>query len=139
MSIATELLEQHIETLVNDNAHWKSLIADDIVWQLPYAAGIGHPLDLSGRDAVEHHVDWFLKAVQDFRFYDVQILEGADPQSAVAEVKAEGIIKPTGRVYRQQYVIFLKSEQGKITSLREYFDPIRAAQALDEPILDLPR
>jgi ketosteroid isomerase-like protein len=139
MSIATELLKQHIETLVNDNKQWKSLIADDIVWELPYAPGIGHPLSLSGRGSVEHHVDWFLKAVQDFRFFDVQILEGADPQRAVAEVKAEGTIKPTGRIYRQQYVVFLTAQQGKIASLREYFDPIRAAQALDEPILDLQR
>jgi hypothetical protein len=32
MTIAGALLQQHIQTLVNDNAQWQKLIADDIVW-----------------------------------------------------------------------------------------------------------
>jgi len=50
----------------------------------------------------------------------------ADPQGAVAEVKGEGLIKSTGRLYRQDYVIFLRAADGKITFLREY--SIRCAQ-----------
>jgi ketosteroid isomerase-like protein len=61
----------------------------------------------------------------------------ADPEAAVAEVEAEAWIKPTGRLYRQEYVLFLRAAGGKITFLREYFDPVRAAQALDTPIRDL--
>jgi hypothetical protein len=34
MTIACALLQQHIQTLVDDNAQWQSLIADDIVWGL---------------------------------------------------------------------------------------------------------
>ena len=61
----------------------------------------------------------------------------ADPQGAVAEVKGEGLIKSTGRMYRQDYVVFLRAAGGKIAFLREYFDPVRAARALDTPILGL--
>lgn len=61
----------------------------------------------------------------------------ADPESAVAEVRAEGLIKPTGRIYQQEYVLFLRAAGGKIAFLREYFDPTRAARALDTPILGL--
>jgi hypothetical protein len=61
----------------------------------------------------------------------------ADPEGAVAEVKGEGLIKTTGRVYRQDYVVFLRAARGKIAFLREYFDPVRAATALDTPILGL--
>jgi uncharacterized protein len=136
VTIATDLLEQHIGTLALDNAQWKSLIADDIVWELPFASTIGHPEKLEGRAAVEAHLDWFLKAVKDFHFYDLRIFPGADPQSAVAEVKAEGIINDTGRVYRQTYVVFLKASHGRISVLREYFDPVHAAHALEAPILD---
>ena len=35
MSIASNLLHQHIQTLVADNAHWQTLIADDLVWNSP--------------------------------------------------------------------------------------------------------
>ena len=61
----------------------------------------------------------------------------ADPESAVAEVKAEALIKSTRRIYLQEYVLFLRAKGGKIAYLREYFDPARAAKALDTPILGL--
>jgi len=34
-------------------------------------------------------------------------------------------------------VVFLRAVGGKIAFLREYFDPTRAAKALDTPILGL--
>jgi hypothetical protein len=39
-----------------------------------------------------------------------------------------------GRTYRQDCVLLLRAEGGKIAFLREYFDPVRAAQALDTQI-----
>src|ERR1700758_3867115 len=39
MTIASDLLQQHIQTLVDDNAHWQTLIAEDIVWELAYRHG----------------------------------------------------------------------------------------------------
>src|SRR5438128_6550583 len=103
MTIASDLLQQHIETLVNDNKQWQTLIADDIVWELAYAPAIGHPARLSGRAEVMRHVAWFRGAVENFRFFDVRLYGFTDPQGAAAEVKAEGLIKPTGRIYRQDY------------------------------------
>ena len=137
MTIASNLLHRHFQTLVDDNEQWQTLIADDILWELAYAPAIGHPARLSGREEVVHHVTWFLGAVEDFRFFDLKVYPFADPEGAVAEVKAEGLIKPTGRTYHQDYVLFLRAEGGKIAFLREYFDPARAAKALDMPILGL--
>lgn len=137
MSIASDLLRQHFETLVDDNPRWQTIIADELVWELPYASSIGHPERLSGREAVVRHVTWFLGAVEKFRFSDVRVHALADGDAAIAEVKAEGLIKSTGRVYRQEYVVFLRARAGKITFLREYFDPVRAARALDTPIVGL--
>ena len=137
MTIASDLLKRHIHTLVDDNAQWQTLITDDILWELAYAPAIGHPARLSGREEVVHHVTWFLAAVENFHFFDLKVYPFADPEGAVAEVKAEGLIKPTGRIYRQDYVVFLRVAGGKIAFLREYFDPVRAAKALDTPILGL--
>ena len=137
MTIASDLLQRHFETLVGDNAQWQTLIADDLVWELPYAPAIGHPARLSGRAEVVRHVTWFLGAVENFRFFDLTVHAFADPEGAVAEVKAEGLIKPTGRMYHQEYVVFLRAAGGKIAFLREYFDPARAAKALNTAILGL--
>ena len=136
MTIASYLLQQHIQTLVDDNAQWQTLIADDLLWELAYAPAIGHPARLTGREEVMRHVNWFRGAVENFRFFDIRVSAFADPEAAVAEFKAEGLIKPTGRIYRQDYVVFLRCRNGKITHLREYFDPVRAAKALDAPISD---
>jgi len=137
MTSASDLLHHHIHTLVADNAYWQTLIADDLVWELPYAAALGHPSRLSGRDEVVHHANWFVGAVENFRFFELRLHILADPEAAVAEVKAEGVIKATGRTYRQEYVVFLRAVGGKIVYLREYFDPTRAAQAMDIAILGL--
>ena len=137
MTIASDLLQRHIQTLVADNVQWQTLIADDLVWELPYAPAIGHPARLAGREEVVGFVTWFLGAVVNFRFYDLTVYACADPDVAVAEVKAEARIKPTGRLYRQEYVVFLRAAGGKIAFLREYFDPVRAAKAMDTPILGL--
>ncbi len=109
MTTASDLLRRHVQTLVDDNAQWQTLIADDILWELAYAPSIGHPARLSGREEVLRHVAWFV----------------------------EGLIKPTRRIYRQDYVLFLRAAGGKIAFLREYFDPVRAAKAMDTPILGL--
>ena len=137
MTVASDLLQQHFQTLVADNAQWLTLIADDLLWELAYAPSLGHPARLSGRAEVMRHVAWFLGAVEDFRFFDLQVHAFADPEGAVAEVKGEGLIKATGRTYRQDYVLFLRAASGKITFMREYFDPVRAAKALGGQIQGL--
>ncbi|MFK3767300.1 isomerase [Pseudomonas putida] len=131
---AEQLLRLHFETFVDDPECWKTLITDDLVWELPFAPALGHPARLEGRDQVLGHVGWFINAVENFRFFDLRIHPGASPFEASAEVKAEGLIKPTGRIYEQEYVLFLRVENGKLAFIREYFDPVRAALALDAPI-----
>jgi hypothetical protein len=37
MTIASDLLQRHIQTLVDYNAQWQTLISDDILWELAYA------------------------------------------------------------------------------------------------------
>jgi ketosteroid isomerase-like protein len=106
MTIACDLLQPHFQALVENNAQWQTLITDDLVWELPFAASIGHPARLAGCAEVVHHVTWFIGAVENFRFYDLKVYAFADPEAAVAQVKAEGLIKPTGRMYHQEYVVF---------------------------------
>lgn len=138
MTLATALVTEHINTLVDDNQKWTTLIHDDIVWELPYAPSLGHPVRLEGRDAVLRHADWFANAVTNFSFFDVRVIGTPDLDQAVAIARAEGQIRATGRTYSQEYVIFLTAKDGRISHLREYFDPVQAAYALDAPIVGVP-
>ncbi|MEO6823300.1 MAG: hypothetical protein ABI167_00960 [Nitrosospira sp.] len=56
MTIASDLLHQHIQTFVENNAQWQTLIADDLLWELTYAPSLGHPARLTGRREVMNHV-----------------------------------------------------------------------------------
>lgn len=107
-TIASDLLQRHFKTLVDDNAQWQTLIADDLVWELPYAPALGHPARLTGRKEAMRHITWFLGAVENFRFFDLKVHVFADPDAG-----------------------------GKIAFLREYFDPVRASKAMGAPILGL--
>ena len=98
---------------------------------MPAPAAGFFSVSLEGREAVEKHVNWFRGAVENFRFSDIRVYPFADPDGAAAEVRAEGRIKASGREYRQEYVFFLRAAGGKIAFLREYFDPTRAATAMD--------
>src|SRR5882672_5615465 len=117
MTVAEDLLHRHIETLVADNPRWQTLLADDVVWELPFAPTLGHPARVSGRAEVVEFAAWFVGAVENFRFFDVRVHAFADPNAAVAEVRGEGRIKATGRVYRQEYVVFLRAAEGRISFL----------------------
>jgi hypothetical protein len=68
MTIAADLLQKHIKTLVDENAQWQTLIADDILWELAYAPALGHPARLSGREEVVRHATWFVGASGEFSF-----------------------------------------------------------------------
>ena len=75
--------------------------------------------------------------MDNFRFFNLTIHPFEDSAGAVGEVEAEGFIKPTGRIYRQNHIVFLRAADGTIVFLREYFDPVRAANAMDIPIAGL--
>ena len=132
-TIATDLLQRHIETLVDDAARWETLIADDILWELAYAPSVGHPARLSGRDEVVRHVPGS-EARLTASGSSIWLFTHSRTKGAVGEVEAEGIVKSTGGVYRQNYVVFLRVADGKIAFICEYFDPVRAAKAMDLPI-----
>jgi hypothetical protein len=90
---------------------WQRLIADDICG-LAYAPSLGHPAQLSRRKEAVRHATWFVGAVENFQFFDLNVYALADVQGAVAEVKGEGLIKSTGRMYHQDYVVFLRAVDG---------------------------
>lgn len=134
MPTIIELAKLHFELLVKDNARWQSIIGEEIVWELVYAASLGHPSRLNGQAEVFHHAGWFAGAVENFRFFDLRLYPLSDESSLFAEVKGEGIIKSTGKLYQQDYLVLVRASEGKITFLREYFDPVKAAKALNVPL-----
>ncbi len=99
----------------------------DYVLELPYA----HPeaKRIEGRDIV---IEYLRSALAVFRFTltVTRIVPAADPDLWVAEYKSEGEAVPTGKRYRNSYVGFVTFRGDQISALREYYDPLRSAEAL---------
>jgi ketosteroid isomerase-like protein len=126
------------QTLVKDNAQWRTLVAHDLVWELPYAPPIGHPARLSGRAggsaASRNMVPGGGREFPLLRPQGVCLQRsGSDSRRS----QGRGAYQTYGRIYLQDYVLFLHAAGDKIAFLREYFDPVRAAKALNTPILGL--
>jgi hypothetical protein len=83
MTTAYTLLQQHIETLVADNARWQTLIADNILWELAFAPSLGHPARLAAKDEAVRHATWFVGAVENFHFFDLKLYALIDDLGAV--------------------------------------------------------
>ena len=45
------------------------------------------------------------------------------------EFEGDGHALKTGRAYHQNYVFYVRAKEGKIISIREYFDPSRIVAA----------
>ena len=78
MSIASDLLEQHVQTLVDDNVRWQTLLADDVLWELAYGAvpwPSGEAVREDGSRAARHVVRG---AVENIRFFDLNVYPFAD-------------------------------------------------------------
>ena len=90
VTIASDLLQRHIQTLVADNAQWQTLIADDILWELAYAPSIGHPAQLSGREEAVRHAIWFVGAGEKLRFFELKVYALADRNVQSPKSRARG-------------------------------------------------
>ena len=52
--------------------------------------------------------------MMDFRFSGLRVFPFEDPDAAAADVRAQALVKSTGRVYRQEYMFILRAKDGKI-------------------------
>jgi ketosteroid isomerase-like protein len=101
------------------DAAWQENLADDVAMVFPYAASIGLPPRVEGKEAA---IDLF-KGVADalaLSFHDVSAQALADPEWVVVEQRGQGAFKDNP--YNQQYVIFVQFRDGKLRHYREYFD-----------------
>ncbi|UKZ81864.1 hypothetical protein TrVFT333_009640 [Trichoderma virens FT-333] len=126
---AKELLQSHFRTIRADPQAWRLLFATDAVLEMPFAPP--HvPKVLKGIDSIAESVSGFVQLLgDDFEINQksVHLVQGED--AVVAEFSMTATAKPTGKIYNQDYILYLRAEDGKIVFYREYFDGPRTAAA----------
>ena len=107
----------------------RDIYAESVTMTLMYSPE-GHTHTLEGPDAILR----FMARIGDFFEIRSRPLPRIQETSsgAVAEYKGDMLCIETQFEYHQDYVAIFEMQNGKIQSIREYYDPIRVLKAFGE-------
>lgn len=115
-------LAQDYETLLG-------LMAPDGSIEWPHRPA-GVPGRLEGHEEIRRYLSAAAKAPIRFdEFTDMAIYETDDPGTVIAEYEAHGSITTTGAPYHQSIIAVFRISGGRITSYRDYLDPLPLMEA----------
>lgn len=117
---ALEALDAHLALVAHDQEQWLALFADDAVVEFPYAASMGLPARLEGKDAIQSFFASVPDLLLNLVFRDVRRYPTMDPNIAIAEVHGSATVATTSRAYEQDYVMIIECRDGAIVRYREY-------------------
>ena len=110
------------------------VLADDIVFEMPFLALPGLPNRVEGKGTVVEFLEQFLgKERGMFTGWDlsnIRIYPGGDPDLVFAELDGQGVVVKSGYQYRQKYIILFRVSDGHISHWREYLNPIPLQEAI---------
>ncbi|WP_280508202.1 nuclear transport factor 2 family protein [Nocardia flavorosea] len=113
--------------LAKDMTGYAGLWAVDGVMEFPFA-GPGYPARLEGRGAITDYLRGYPDLLDIQEVTPHTLHRSTDPGTVVAEFDAAGRVVATGRPYRMRYVAVLTAYDGEITSYRDYWSPLAAAE-----------
>ncbi|NKY33029.1 SnoaL-like domain-containing protein [Nocardia speluncae] len=101
---------------------WKDWFAEEAVWEMPFAP---EPLAkaVPGRALIGHFVDWFFGSVPDLVIDSLVVHDTTDPELFVLELHGRATVAQNGNIYANTYCTHMRARDGKVTLIREYFDP----------------
>jgi len=126
----TQLLRNSLETfLAKDMKGWSELCAEDVVAEFPFAPE-GSQSRFKGRAALYAYLKDYpgfidVKAIPTLKVYGTD-----DPNVAIAEWSASGVVIGNGNAYEMSYATFVTFRDGLIANYREYWNPQAFMKAL---------
>jgi uncharacterized protein len=129
MKSAADLVQEHLLYMTTDLTQWRALYNENAVWEFAYAPSAGLPGAARGITEIAQRVEGFLARVDGLSFGDLTIYPIDHADAVFAEFQGQAQVTGTGRHYHQNYVLYLRAENGKIVFGREYWDPTRVVAA----------
>jgi len=127
---ATQLLRNSLDTfLAKDMKGWSELCAEDVIAEFPFAPE-GSQSRFEGRAALYDYLKDYpgfidVKAIPTLKVYGTD-----DPNVAIAEWSASGVVIANGKPYEMSYATFVTFRDGFIINYREYWNPQAFMKAL---------
>jgi ketosteroid isomerase-like protein len=127
---AAELVGRALELLVaKDMAAFAGLWAEDGMIEFPFAAP-GYPSRVEGRAAIQEYMRDYPDILDVRQIVQETVHQSVDPQVAIVEFEAAGVVAGTGKPYRMRYVAVVTVRDGEIQMYRDYWSPLAAAEVL---------
>lgn len=120
-----ELFGALLSKLTSDIGGLFTLMTPDAIVEFPYAGSVGLPARVEGLDAIRKHFTDVMAHVgfSNFQFSNLRSYPGAGGDNAWFEVHGTADL-PGGKKYEQDYVMYLRAENGKIAHYREYWNMV---------------
>jgi ketosteroid isomerase-like protein len=105
-----------------------SFYSEDASIQLPFSK---RNSAVMSRKQYFDHLSLILPMMKSFQVHDHKLYAIDEPGNYWATADLECIIKPTGKIYRQNYILrFCVNQENKITRYYEYGNPLKLAEAM---------
>ncbi|WP_167042209.1 nuclear transport factor 2 family protein [Salinibacterium sp. ZJ454] len=111
---------------------FEALFTPDAVNELPFHSPVS-PAEFVGAEAIAADYRKMISKRRDLQFTIHTVTTDASTNRVILEFSGRSIIGETGALYEQDYVGVFTIEESRISRLRLYADPQRAAKAL-QPI-----
>lgn len=120
---AVDLLRRSLDRfLAKDMKGWTDLCAEDIVAEFPFAPP-GSPTRIEGRPALYDYLHNYPEAIDIRSLPTLRVYCTEDPNVAIAEWSASGLVVSNGNPYDMSYATFVTFRDGLIVNYREYWNP----------------
>ncbi len=130
MPSASDLLRSHLALVGKASTPDElAIYAEDVIAEFPYAPE-GHTSRLEGPQKIAAFLENIGKFAENFHLGEPTIHETAT--GCIAEYHGSSTFKSTGLPYEQDYISVITVKDGKIASIKEYYDPLRVLRALGE-------
>jgi len=110
------------------------VLADDIVFEMPFLALPGLPNRVEGKGTVVEFLEQFLGKeggmFTGWDLHNIRIYPGGESDLVFAELDGQGVVVKSGYQYRQKYIILFRVSDGRINHWREYNNPIPLQAAI---------
>ena len=104
------------------------LFTDDGAKVIPFNPSYLKVFRWQGREQLRENFEYNSRDLSDWRFYDLEIIPGEDPNFFLVKVKGEGH-HSNGDFYKNFYLFTFTCREGKLVEVTEYMNPVNGMVA----------
>jgi uncharacterized protein len=126
---AQTLVHQYIQMIIKkDLASWIELWDEQCVLELPFAPQ-GRPQRIEGKAALFQYVQEVIANTEIVGISHQEVYLTQEPDLIIVEIAGEGRIPSIGRSYQAGYVWLMRTHEGKLSHVRDYWNPLATVEA----------